>query len=49
MLGYGMIAYFKMLRSLIIMFFIFTLLSLPSLIIYSSNEGLFGSKDYTKA
>jgi hypothetical protein len=49
MLGYGMIAYFNMLLFLITMFFIFTLLALVPLFIYSSYNGMEGLANYAKA
>ena len=38
-----------MLKTMILMFFIFTLLMTPAIILYSSNDGLFGLSNYSKA
>jgi hypothetical protein len=47
-LGFGMVAYFTMLRSLIYMFTVFTLLSIPIISTYSSYEGLKDGNNYAK-
>ena len=49
MLGFGMVAYFRMLSSLIIIFLLFSLLIIPSLYIYSSYNGMEGLQNYSKA
>ena len=48
-LGYGMIAYFRMLSFLILGFIIFTILSIPALAIYAKYNGLEGLSNYSKA
>eukprot|EP00347_Sterkiella_histriomuscorum_P007945 403346963 len=48
-LGYGMIAYFRMIRTMIVLFFTFTLLSIPALSIYGKYDGLKGLSNYSRA
>lgn len=48
LLGYGMIAYFRLLIYLTISFLLFTLLSIPALVIYSSYDGLSWLGNYSK-
>lgn len=47
-LGFGMVAYFSMLKALILMFSIFTLLVLPVISIYGSYDGLESGNNYSK-
>jgi hypothetical protein len=48
-LGFGMVAYFSMLKALILMFSIFTLLVLPVISIYGSYTGLESGDNYAKS
>jgi len=48
MLGFGMVAYFSMLKALILMFSLFTLLVLPVISIYGSYDGLSSGNNYSK-
>lgn len=47
-LGFGMVAYFSMLRSLILMFSIFTLISIPMMSTYKQYDGLSTGNNYSK-
>lgn len=47
-LGFGMVAYFSMLKALILMFSIFTLLALPVINIYGGYDGLESGNNYSK-
>lgn len=47
-LGFGMVAYFRMLSSFIIVFFIFSLISIPAIGIFSSYNGLADLSNYSK-
>jgi len=47
-LGFGMVAYFSMLRALIMMFSIFTLMMIPIIGIYGSYDGLSSGNNYAK-
>lgn len=47
-LGFGIIAYFRMLQAFIMLFIFFSILSLPALYIYSSHNGLSSLKNYSK-
>ena len=48
-LGFGMVAYFSMLKALILMFSIFTLLVLPVISIYGGYDGLKSGNNYSKS
>jgi hypothetical protein len=48
-MGFGMVAYFRMLSSFIAVFLIFSILSIPAICIYSSHEGMVGLTNYAKA
>jgi hypothetical protein len=48
-LGFGMVAYFNMLKALIFMFSIFTILVLPVISIYGSYDGLKSGNNYSKS
>jgi hypothetical protein len=48
-IGFGMVAYFKMLKSLILMFIIFTLLSIPAICIYTHHNGQKDLVNYSKS
>ena len=48
-LGFGMIAYFRMLSYFIAIFLLFSILSIPSIVIYSSYDGLDDLSNYSKA
>lgn len=48
MLGFGMVAYFTMLRTLIMMFSFFTLMMIPTIFVYSSYNGLESGTNYAK-
>lgn len=41
-LGFGIVAYFRMIRTMIVLFLIFTILQIPALVIYSNHDGLEG-------
>ena len=47
-LGFGMVAYFGMLRALIFMFAIFTLIAVPIISVYASYSGLEQGNNYSK-
>ena len=48
-LGFGMVAYFRMLVYLMSIFAFFTLLQIPSIYFYQSYKGLEGLSNYSKA
>ena len=48
-LGFGMVAYFSMLKALILMFSLFTLLVLPVIFIYGGYDGLKSGSNYSKS
>lgn len=48
-LGSGMQAYFKMLRFFTVLFLIFSVLMVPAMMIYKSQEGLEGTYNYNAA
>eukprot|EP00347_Sterkiella_histriomuscorum_P002409 403368266 len=48
-LGFGLVAYFKMIKTFIFLFFVFSLLSIPAIGIYSSHKGLEGLQNYSRA
>ena len=47
-LGFGMVAYYTMLRTLIYMFIVFTFLMIPVITTYSSYDGLKSGNNYSK-
>lgn len=47
-LGFGMVAYFSMLKALIFMFSIFTLFMIPIISIYAGYDGLASGNNYSK-
>ena len=48
-MGFGMIAYFRMIRMMIGLFMLFTLLSIPAIAIYSKYDGISGLSNYSRA
>lgn len=48
-MGFGIVAYLRMIKTMMLMFFIFTLLSIPAVYMYASNDGLVGLNNYFKA
>lgn len=47
-LGFGMVAYYTMLRTLIYMFIVFTFLMIPVITTYASYDGLSKGNNYSK-
>ena len=47
-LGFGMVAYYTMLRTLIYMFIVFTFLMIPVITTYGSYTGLSSGSNYSK-
>jgi hypothetical protein len=48
-LGFGICAYFNLLRMFIMLFFFLTLLALPILFVYNSKSGLSGLRNYERS
>jgi hypothetical protein len=48
-LGFGMVAYFNMLKALILMFSVFTLLAIPMISIYVGYDGQSSGNNYSKS
>ena len=47
--GFGFVAYFSLLRTMIVMFFLFSLLSIYPLWAYTSNDGMVDAGNYSRA
>jgi hypothetical protein len=47
-LGFGMVAYFSMLRALVLSFILFSLLAFPMISTYASYKGLDSGNNYSK-
>lgn len=48
-LGFGMCAYFNLLRTFIFVFLLLSVLSVPALVIYSSHDGMKGLRNYERS
>lgn len=48
-LGFGIVAYLRMIKNMMLMFFIFSLLIIPAVYLYASKDGLKGLNNYSKA
>jgi hypothetical protein len=48
-LGFGVVAYLRMVKNLMIMFLLFSILIIPAIYLFVTNDGLTGLNNYSKA